>query len=190
MERKFQESDRKIAQSYGLTNFEIVSNQLDIKLGQFMQEKIDIVLRKIKNRKTAGFDDILPEVWKTRKFNEILLRHCNTVYNQNIIDGWIKGCILPFPKKGDLGIATNYRDITFISIAAKIYNALLLNRLKPEEKILGKNQNGFWRNQSTTSQILTISWILEGVRAKNLKATLSFVDFSKVFDSIHRRKLE
>ena len=40
----------------------IISNQLDIKLGQFMQEKLDIVLRKIKNRKTAGLDEIPPEV--------------------------------------------------------------------------------------------------------------------------------
>ena len=41
-----------------------------------------------------------------------------------------------------------------------------------------------------TSQILTISWIFERVCAKNLAATLSFVDFSKAFDSIHGRKME
>ena len=40
------------------------------------------------------------------------------------------------------------------------------------------------------SQILTIRRILEGVRAKNLQATISFVDFTKAFDSIHRRKME
>ncbi len=50
--------------------------------------------------------------------------------------------------------------------------------------ILRKNQNGFRRNRSTTSQILTIRRILEGVRAKNLQATLIFVDFTKAFDSI------
>ena len=42
----------------------------------------------------------------------------------------------------------------------------------------------------TTSQILTICRILEGVRAKNLQATLIFVDFTKAFDSIHRGKME
>ena len=42
----------------------------------------------------------------------------------------------------------------------------------------------------TTSQILTILRILEGVRAKNLQATLIFVDFTKAFDSIHRGKME
>ena len=45
-------------------------------------------------------------------------------------------------------------------------------------------------NRSTTSQILTIRRILEGVRAKNLQATLIFVDFTKAFDSIHRGKME
>ena len=103
----------------------------------------------------------------------------------------MKGCILPFPKKGDLGLAKNYRGITFTSIAAKIYNALLRNRIEPKiDNILRKNQKGFRRNRSTTSQILTIRRILEGVRAKNLQATLIFVDFTKAFDFIHRRKME
>ena len=105
----------------------IISKQLDIKLGPFTQEELDSVLRKIKNRKAAGLDEIPPEVWKTRQFDDILLRHCNAVYNQNPIDRWTKGCILPFPKKGDLGLAKNYRGITLTSIAAKIYNALLRN---------------------------------------------------------------
>ena len=80
----------------------IICKQLDIKLGQFTQE-----------------------AWKAREFDDILLRHCNAVYNQNTVDRWIKGCILTFPKKGDLGLAKNYRCITPIFIAAKIYNALL-----------------------------------------------------------------
>ena len=103
----------------------------------------------------------------------------------------MKGCILPFPKKGDLGLAKNYRRITLTSIAAKIYHTLLRNRIEPKiDNILRKNQNGFRRNRSTTSQILTIRRILEGVRAKNIQATLIFVDFTKAFDSIHRGKME
>ena len=169
----------------------IISKQLDIKLGPFTQEELDSVLRKIKNRKAGGLDEIPPEVWKTRQFDDILLRDCNALYNQNPIDRWMKGCILPFPKKGDLGLAKNYRGITLTSIAAKIYNALLRNRIELQiDNILRKNQTGFRRNRSTTSQILTIRRILEGVRAKNLQATLIFVDFTKAFDSIHRGKME
>ena len=74
---------------------------------------------------------------------------------------------------------------------AKIYNALLRKRIEFKiEMILRKNQNGFRRNRSTTSQILTIHQILEDVRAKNLEATILFVDFAKAFNSIHRGKME
>ena len=37
---------------------------------------------------------------------------------------------------------------------------------------------------------MTIRSILEGVRAKNLQATILFVDFTKAFGSIHRGKME
>ena len=103
----------------------------------------------------------------------------------------MKGCILPFPKKDDLGLAKNYRGIILTSIAAKIYSALLGNRIEPKiDNIFRKNQNGFRGNKSTTSQILTIRRILEGVGAKTLEATQLFVDFTKAFDSIHRGKME
>ena len=96
---------------------------------------------KIKNRKAAGLDEIPPEVWKTRQFDDILLRHSNAVYNQNPLDRWMKGSILPFPKKGDLGLAKHYRGITLTSIAAKIYNALIRNRIEHKiDNILNKNQ--------------------------------------------------
>ena len=97
----------------------------------------------------------------------------------------MKGCILPFPKGVDLGLAKDYY------LAAKIYNALLRNRVEPKiDNILRKNQNSYRRKRSTTSQILTIRRILEGVRAKNLQATFLFVDFTNAFDSIHRGKME
>ena len=99
----------------------------------------------------------------------------------------MKGCILPLPKKGDLGLAKNYRGITLTSVAAKIYNALLHNRIEPKiDNILRKNQNGFQRNRSTTSQILTIHRILEGIRTKYYLSTLP----RPFFDSIHRGKME
>ena len=169
----------------------IIDNQLDIKLRQFAQEELDVVLTKIKIRKVAGLDEISPEVWKTRKFNDILLRYCNAIYDQNTIERWTKGGIFPLLKKNDIRIAKNYHDIILTSIAAKIYNVLLLNLIEPEiVKILRKNQNRFWRNRSSASQILTIRLIIEGVCAKNLEVTFLFVDFFKVFDSIHRGKMD
>ena len=89
----------------------IINNQLDIKLRQFTQKELDVVLAKMKNRKAASLKEISPEIWKTREFDNLLLRYYNSIYKQNTIERWTKGCILPFPKKGDLGIAKNYWGI-------------------------------------------------------------------------------
>ena len=86
----------------------MINNQQDIKLGQFIQEELNVVLTKIKNTKAADLNKIPPGVWKTRKFNDLLLWYYNAVYNQNTIERWTKGCILPFPREGDLGNAKNY----------------------------------------------------------------------------------
>ena len=52
----------------------------------------------------------------------------------------MKGCILPFPKNSDLGLAKNYQGITLTFIAAKIDNALLRNCIEPKsDNILGIN---------------------------------------------------
>ena len=107
------------------------------------------------------------------------------------MERWTKGCIPPFSKKDDLGITKKYKSITLTAIAAKVYNAILLHSIKPEiEKILRKNSNGFRKNWSPTSQILTICRFIGGLRAKILDTTLQFVDLPKAFDSIHRMKME
>ena len=117
----------------------IICNQLDIKIGQFTQQELHSALRKIKNRKAAGHDEIPPQVWKIKELDDILLWHCTGVYNQNTIDRWTKGWIPSFPKKSDLRIAKNYRGITLTSRTAKIYNAVLRNPIETKiENIIRK----------------------------------------------------
>ena len=136
-------------------------------------------------------DEIPAEVWKLDEFKEFLLESCNRVYFQEPIVNWTNGCILPFTKKRDLSITKNYRGITLTVIAANIYILMLLNRIRPEsDPILRKNQNGFRTNRSTMGQILTIRRILERVKSKNLPLTLLFIDISKSFDTINRKKMK
>ena len=125
-----------------------------------------------------------PRTSLTRRFCALFYVCDYNIYMcQNTIDRWTMGCILPLSKKGDLGLAKNYRGIIITSIAAKIYNALLRNCIEPKiDNILRKNQNGFRRNRSMTSHILTMHQILVGVCAKNLQALILFINFAKAFD--------
>ena len=93
-------------------------------------------------------------------------------------------------KKGDLSDPGNYRGISLTSVAAKVYSKLILNRLRPYiDPIIRPHQNGFRQGRGTLSHILTIRRIIEGVKSKNLKAVLTFIDFKKAFDSVDRNKL-
>ena len=94
---------------------------------------------------------------------------------------------MPIPKKGDLTLPLNYRGISLIPIAAKIYNKLLLNRLVPAlDPLLRNNQNGFRGGRSTISQILALRRIIEEMKRLDKDFTICFVYFRKAFDSINR----
>ncbi|XP_072047196.1 uncharacterized protein [Amphiura filiformis] len=67
---------------------------------------------------------------------------------------------------------------------------MILNRIRPEvDKVLRINQNGFRVGRTTVSHILALRRIIEGVKAKNLPAIITFIDFRKAFDTIHRGKM-
>ena len=123
----------------------IINCQLEIKIGQFTQEQLNEVLRKIKDWKAAGFDKILPEVWKTMKFDDFC--HIYTEYNREM-DKELHSLL---PKER---WPQNHQELqrhNSTSIAAKVYNSLFHIRIEPEiEKVLRK-KNGFWRKWSTTS---------------------------------------
>ena len=79
------------------------------KLWQFQRANLTQYWKKL-NAKTL--DEIPPEEWKTREFDNILLRLCIAVYKQITIEKWTKDYNLSFPGKGDFGITNNYRAIT------------------------------------------------------------------------------
>ena len=52
----------------------IINDQLEIKLGQFLHEELDVELTKVQNRKHAGFVEIPTDVYKTMKFDDMMPR--------------------------------------------------------------------------------------------------------------------
>ena len=163
---------------------------LPIHTGDFTPEELETSIKSMSNNKAPGLDEIPAEVWKTGILNRPLLDVCNKMLKGEKPSIWTKSIIIPLPKKGDLSVPPNYRGISLTPIAAKIYNKMLLNRIRPHiEPMLRKNQNGFRPNRSTTAQILALRRLVEGIKMKNLPAVLTFVDFKKAFDSIHRGKM-
>ena len=103
---------------------------------------------------------------------------------------WTTQKIVPVPKKGDLTLLTNYRGISVMSTGAKVYNKVLLNRIRPMvEPKLRVNQAGFRPGRGTIEMIGALRRLMEGATARQLELVVTFVDFRKAFDSVIRRMM-
>jgi len=112
---------------------------------------------------------------------------CRLVYNNNRAPSqWTSSLIIPLPKKGNLQLMSNYRGISLMSIAAKVYNRILLNRIREPIDQLRKNQAGFRTGRSCIQQIHILRRLIDGADIRSLPLFLTFIDFKKAFDSVDR----
>ena len=168
-----------------------IFHNLQYKTGAFDMEEYRKVKKHLVEGKSAGPDGIPPEVLKRCDFDGIIVEFANDLLlHLNKPEQWSQGDIVPIPKSGNLSQYNNYRGITLSQIAAKITNRMILNRIQPVlDPHLRPNQNGFRPGRSTTSHILALRRIIEGIKERNLPAILTFIDFKKAFDSVHRGKM-
>ena len=141
--------------------------------------------------KAAGDDEIHPEVLKLCNLDDIIHRFCNRAYTKRESPTqWKMSNLVCIPKARDLSKGGNYRGISLSSLVFKTRNRMILHRFRPEvDKKLRINQNGFRPGYSTVSQILALRRIIDSVKSNNLPAIITFIDFTKAFDTIHRGKM-
>ncbi len=168
-----------------------VLTNVDIDDGPFSMEELRKVKCSLKQGKRAGPDDIPPEVLRNCELDEIMLEFCNMApMANNMPTQWSLSNIIPLPKSGNLTSPDNYCGISLTCTMAKAYNQLILNRIRAAiDPKLRYNRNGFREKRSTVAQILALQRIIKEVKNKKLPAVLTFIDFKKAFDSIHRGKM-
>ena len=142
-----------------------VFEDLGIEDGTFTKEEYDRAKSSLKQGKSPGPDNIPPEVFKNCDQDDIVIRICNMALMKNSKpEQWLLSNIIPVPKKGNLSNTDNYRGISLTCIIAKLYNRMILNRIRgaidPELRV---NQNGFRPRRTTVAQILAIRRIIEEV---------------------------
>ena len=144
-------------------------------------EETETALKKLKNNKAPGTDNILAELlkfgsdrleqWLKHKFSSMGI-------DEEIPKEWLQGIICPLHKKGDQLECTHYRGMTLLNVTYKVFSNILYTRLLPHvESKLGHYQAGFRPRKSMINQIFGLRQILEKIKEFRMSIHLIFVDF-------------
>lgn len=171
------------------------ANNLDLNIlnSAITEDEILNCIRKLKNGKCSGTDEIINEYIKvsSQHFLPIYIKLFNMILDcGHVPESWLIGVIKPIYKnKGDPTLPENYRPITILSCMGKLFTAILNTRLNiflEENNILNETQCGFRKSYSTLDNIFVIHAIVEYLRVRKLKVYCAFIDFQKAFDSVWR----
>ncbi|BHF69355.1 Dynein regulatory complex subunit 3 [Sparganum proliferum] len=146
-------------------------------------------IRKLRNNKAPGADDIPAEIYKSCVDNLAPWLHevIEQAWRDDVVsDDWGLGILVPTPKQCDTTRCGNYRGVSLFDVAAKIFAIGLLRPFRAvRDSRTRPNQDGFRAGHGCTYQILTLRRILEFRHSYQQPTAVCFIDFAVAFDSVH-----
>ena len=156
-------------------------------------EEVKRAIKHLRNNKSPGKDGIPSEIWKGGGdiLEERLHRLMKIIWTEeNIPVSWREGIIIPIHKKDDKLECANYRGISLLSTAYKVFTKILYNRMEVYmEHIVGEYQCGFRRGRSTTDQVFIIRQLIEKYWEYDREQLHLFIDFKQAYDRVNRTSL-
>jgi hypothetical protein len=160
---------------------------------EITREELEQQLRKLKRKKAPGRDGIQNESWMYGTEREVdrLLEIMNGVWKgEGFPQEWKEGIICPIYKKGEKDTASNYRGITLLNTAYKVYAMIVEERLMKEMNERGAlpdGQAGFRKGRGTMDNVYILNHIIGNeIKKRGSKIYAFFVDLKAAFDNVER----
>lgn len=170
-------------------------NENSIFLFPATEEEIVAYLRKLKCKKSAGFDGISNTLLK--QIGPFILKPLvhlvNLMMEKGVFPDRLKiAKVIPVYKKGDRDELKNYRPVSILPSVSKIFEYVILHRVTSFLEtfhILSSNQFGFLRGKSTVDAIVSfVEQVLDELE-DNKFCLATFLDLSSAFDCVDRQLL-
>ncbi|KAH0821274.1 hypothetical protein GEV33_001517 [Tenebrio molitor] len=145
---------------------------------EITREELEQQLRKLKRKKAPGRDGIQNESWiyGTEREVDRLLEIMNGVWKgEGFPQEWKEGIICPIYKKGEKDTASNYRGITLLNTAYKVYAMIVEERLMKEMNERGAlpdGQAGFRKDLKAAFDNVERDLLWEYLRKKGINEHL------------------
>ena len=159
----------------------------------FSVAEVNSIIKKLKNNKACGIDNVINEFIKNspQGMIDLTVKLFNTVLETGIVPSdWCVGIIMPLYKnKGSVDNPDNYRGITLLSCIGKLFTAALNERLSwyiEGYGIMGEEQAGFREGYSTIDQVFVLSSLIDFYLFGGQRIYCAFVDYKKAFDLVNR----
>ena len=152
--------------------------------------EIDLLIRKLPNKSSHGFDNISSTMLKSLR-TSIAFPLCH-IFNTSLIEGSFPNRmkvaeIIPLYKGKEMDIMVNYRPISLLISLSKLLEKIMYRRLYSyleNNSILYNSQYGF-RSRRSCEQAITelVGYILQSKNRDEHCAGI-FLDLSKAFDTL------
>jgi len=177
----------------GLVDGPPLGNELPVLLSRFTADEVDRVIQKLKRNRASGPDDVPAEFWQavseTSEGLAWVTALCNRCWtDEQMPDDWHQANVNAIHKKGAVDNCGNYRPISLICVAYKLFASLLLKRLQAAgaEDRLTSTQFGFRRGHGTGDAICAVRRHIDLALAQRFGRTAMLaLDWAKAFDSIN-----
>ena len=162
----------------------------------FTFEFVKKVIKKLKNNKACGVDNVSNEFLKNCPDTVIavIVDIFNLVLKTGVVPtDWCIGIIQPlFKNKGSINNPDNYRGITLLCCIGKLFTSCIYYRLSmffENRVVIGEEQAGFREGYSTYDHTFVLSFIIDFYKQLGVPLYCAFIDYKKAFDLIERAAL-
>ena len=156
------------------------------------EEDLELAMNSIKSGKAGGRNDLTPE----------LVMFAGTVFSDHVLElfklvwecgkvpkDWVDATIVAIPKKGDLSLCDNWRGISLLDVAGKVFAYIMKQRMQSVADLeLAESRCGFREGRGCIDMLFCVRQLVKKIEHEEF-LHMVFVDVKKAYDSVPREAM-